>query len=457
MIAQLPEACRRNIGGFLAFRVLFNARFYYPVFMILFLDFGLSVDQFSWLNAVWAVAIVTLEVPSGALADLVGRRNLVIAAAVFMIAEMLVLILLPLDVSVGWLLAAFIANRILSGAAEAAASGADEALAYDTLVRSQAEDRWPRVLEQLGKMMSVAMFTAMMIGALSYDPKIWNGVLNLLGVDFVMTKEETLKLPLIACLATGIGALIAACQMQELKSEQREPCSTKDVCKAAATAFRGAFATGLWIFRHRAVWLIILGGMLLDHLARFGATITSEYLRLTHYPEFMLGPIGASFALVGLPLAVLARKLIEERTPRDNLLLLIGITLIGLVGQALALPYASLIFVYLLFGIMSLTQPMLSTYLNHFAPPAQRATVLSFKGLALNVAYGSFGILFAQIFRAAKDKGETQDAAFLDSLWVLPVYFILVSLCYLILAAWRHPGDFANSQLKGALDPKSNE
>ena len=51
---------------FIAFRVFFNARFYYPVFTVLFLDFGLSLSQFAVLNAVWAASIVLCEVPSGA-------------------------------------------------------------------------------------------------------------------------------------------------------------------------------------------------------------------------------------------------------------------------------------------------------------------------------------------------------------------------------------------------------
>ncbi|MCK4786025.1 MAG: MFS transporter, partial [Desulfobacteraceae bacterium] len=56
-----------NIRLFIAFKVLFNSRFYYPVFTILFLDFGLTVAQFAILNAVWAATIVVAEVPSGAL------------------------------------------------------------------------------------------------------------------------------------------------------------------------------------------------------------------------------------------------------------------------------------------------------------------------------------------------------------------------------------------------------
>jgi MFS family permease len=68
----------RNVRLFIAFRVFFNARFYYPIFTILFLDFGLTLEQFALLNAAWAASIVLLEVPSGALADTIGRRNLAV-------------------------------------------------------------------------------------------------------------------------------------------------------------------------------------------------------------------------------------------------------------------------------------------------------------------------------------------------------------------------------------------
>ena len=39
----------RNVRLFIAFRVFFNARFYYPIFAILFLDFGLTLSQFAVL------------------------------------------------------------------------------------------------------------------------------------------------------------------------------------------------------------------------------------------------------------------------------------------------------------------------------------------------------------------------------------------------------------------------
>ena len=43
----------------------------------MFLDFGITVEEFALLNAVWAAAIVLLEVPSGALADLIGLAAII--------------------------------------------------------------------------------------------------------------------------------------------------------------------------------------------------------------------------------------------------------------------------------------------------------------------------------------------------------------------------------------------
>ena len=56
------STARRNVRLFMAFRILFNIRFYYPVFMVMFLRYGITLEQFGLLNAVWAVVIVLLEV-----------------------------------------------------------------------------------------------------------------------------------------------------------------------------------------------------------------------------------------------------------------------------------------------------------------------------------------------------------------------------------------------------------
>jgi MFS family permease len=115
-------ALEGNLRRFVVFRLFYSARFYYPVFTILFLDYGLTLAQFALLNMAWALAIVVAEVPSGALADIVGRRRLVIFAALMMVLEMSLLAFVPMGAS-SLLFGVFLLNRLISGLSEAAASG----------------------------------------------------------------------------------------------------------------------------------------------------------------------------------------------------------------------------------------------------------------------------------------------------------------------------------------------
>ena len=78
-----------------------------------------------------------------------------------MVVEMLALLLAPMDGS-AWVFWLFVLNRIISGVAEAAASGADEALAYDSLKEAGMEKEWGKALEKAQRFTSLAFFFAMM-------------------------------------------------------------------------------------------------------------------------------------------------------------------------------------------------------------------------------------------------------------------------------------------------------
>jgi hypothetical protein len=85
-------------------------------------------------------------------------------------------------------------------------------------------------------------------------------------------------------------------------------------------------------------------------------------------------------------------------------------------------------------GLM-MTSFFTSHYLNALTPSHQRATVLSFKGLAFNAAYGFIGVVFAALvrhFRAGEmsrhpdwPAGLIEDQAFEMSMGCLPWYLLL--------------------------------
>jgi MFS family permease len=83
---------------------------------VLFLDLGLKLEQYAILNVIWAVTILLFEIPSGAFADVIGRRLMVIVAAALMVGEMFVFAFAPVGV---WLFPLLVIKRVLSGMAEA--------------------------------------------------------------------------------------------------------------------------------------------------------------------------------------------------------------------------------------------------------------------------------------------------------------------------------------------------
>jgi len=423
----------QNVRWFIVFRVLFNARFYYPVMAILFLDLGLSLTEYALLNVAWAAAIVLLEVPSGALADLLGRKRLVVFAGFLMVLEMAVFSFTPRDqpTLMFWL---FLLNRVISGAAEACASGADEALVYDSLKNCGRENEWPRVLERLVRWQSGGFFVAMIIGAAVFDPHVITEVFRLAGNGATFTSSETTRWPVYLTLATSLVTVFAALRLHETPIVRAAPVSV-------ATAYRQILAAGAWIFGSPLALFVIVATICNDSFIRLFLTVGSQYYRLIQLPPALFGFIGAGFALLGYAAPWIARRLIARESPAWAYGVVSIFTLIGLGGLSFALPYVGLIFPLFLGMAMSVLNFLTSHYLNEAADPARRATILSFRGLAVNLAYGGAGILFAGLLRMlrtthpANHAVNSDDDLFLVALGWLPWIFAgLVAGVWLRLA-----------------------
>lgn len=412
-----------NIRRFIAFKVFFNSRFYYPVFTILFLDFGLTVAQFAVLNAVWAAAIVLAEVPSGALADIIGRKRLLVFATAVMIIEIGIIAFVPL-LGNTFIFVVFLINRILSGLAEAAASGADEAIAYDSLAAQGDKEQWGRVLEILTRCQSVGFIIAMTVGAAIYDPQLLKTVCSYAGISIAFTQEMTMRFPLYLTFGLAVCAFITTLKMED---PQLEKPSSPAVSHPVKQAFALTFQAGLWILKTPFALSVILFGMLFDGIIRMVITLSSQYYRMIELPEATFGLIGALVAGLGFIIPKTARKIAENRSSETGLWLTAILTATGLIFMSRFWPYAGLIPTLITFAAMYFNGFFVSYYINRAASSTQRATVLSFKGLSYNLSYGLLGILYALAIKAEKQglSGERiEDLAFVETFFGFPLVFI---------------------------------
>ncbi|HEY5769249.1 MAG TPA: hypothetical protein VIS71_05320, partial [Terrimicrobium sp.] len=114
--------------------------------------------------------------------------------------------------------------------------------------------------------------------------------------------------------------------------------------------------------------------------------------------------------------------------------LVAALTLSGLAGTALVWPIYGLLWLLPLGVAISLAQFFVSHYLNEAVTDSRRrATVLSFRGLAFNLAYGGVGVLFAGLTHWL-GKHRSPDAAFAEALGWLPWYF--AATVTLLAVAW---------------------
>jgi MFS family permease len=143
--AASPEEYRydRNIRRLYAVKMLSGLHFFGPVIVPFFTDWGgLTLSEVFNLNAWFMLCICLLEVPTGTVADYLGRKASLaigcflggIACAIYASAPHL---------------AVFVLGEFVFAASFALQSGADDALAYESLKRAGRETSAPRILPRM--------------------------------------------------------------------------------------------------------------------------------------------------------------------------------------------------------------------------------------------------------------------------------------------------------------------
>ena len=394
---------------FIAFRVFFNCRFYYPIFTVLFLDFGLTVAQFSILNAVWAATIVMAEVPSGALADIVGRRRLLVFAAFSMLVEMAILCFAPRG-NTTLLFSFFLVNRVLSGLAEAAASGADEAIAYDALQANGMADQWGRVLDVQMRLRSIVFILTMTVGAAVYDADLMTRIMAALGTDYQFTQAQTMRFPLYLTFILALFTIATVWRLDEVCPNPKADGTCEDQFGGSAMdAFKLTLSTGGWILKTPFVLAVILFGMLFDGILRMVITLASQYYRMVQLPESLYGILGSVMAVTGLFIPRLALRIAENHSPAYCLWTTAATALVGLCGMVFFWPYTGVLPALVAFSALYMVGFYVSYFVNQQASSSRRATVLSFKGLAYNLSYGFIGLAYAGLLEVKKTGIDAAD------------------------------------------------
>ncbi|MFI5362076.1 MAG: MFS transporter [Elusimicrobiota bacterium] len=340
---------RANVRRVYLWKVLTSLHFFAGVLIPFFTQWGgISLRQVLWLQTWFMLWIVVLEVPTGAVADRYGRRTSLACASACLIAAVAYYVThhgLP----------HFMFAEFLWACAAAFASGADEALAYDSLKAEGAARASKSALARLSTAEMLAIACAAPIGG------------------FVAARWG-LSAPLALSLLPFALSLPLALSLKEPPSEREERRGYWETLTRGAKYFLGhpvlralAFdSVTIWAFSFMMIWLYQ------PRLAELGVSLK-----------------WFGFVTTGMTLCqslVLMRVESVERFfggPRRFLTISALIPGLGYFALAAApAPALAAPLIVLISGFGLARSTILNNYMHKHVDSSRRATVLSAAGMA---------------------------------------------------------------------------
>ncbi len=379
---------RRFLLSIYGFSFLHQFILIYPVYPLLFQAHGLSAVDIGILFVIWEVTAITLEVPSGMLADRYSRKHLLGIALLLKAACFAV-----------WLLAdafaGFALGFMLWGTGSSLKSGTFEALTYDELKAMKRDNLFEKVIGHARGYEFAGMTMGVLLGGFAAE------------LGFAYALIPSVFMPLLAALL--IASVRSAPRFRSTEESQ--------YLHILRDAFREA--------RHNPLLLKL---MLFIMLA-FGATAAAD-----EFWSLWLSEIDYSFASIGIVFAV-ANLLSSLAGFSAHLLPLPGrrlpaFTLLGglmLLLMSLAGPWMAVLLIFPMIYMIEASKVKYNARLQHAIASHQRATVSSINNLLV-------GIVALVFYLAVGTLAET--FGYVSFLWILGGIITLASLGSI---AWPSP------------------
>ena len=352
----------RALNRFYLFRLLATSYLWVPIFVPFMYSRGLSFEEIALLHAIYSVVVILVEVPTGALADRIGRRQSMMIGALAMTASCLI-------AYGAHDFGTFAAAEVLAAVSMALCSGADSAYLFDLLQRQGCGHEYPR-----------------REGAASAWHQAGSGIACAAG-GLLGTLD--LALPYLVTAGVSAAAFVTALLMP---AERPAPPQARSATAALDLYLRHMRASLRDVITSRRLVWIIGYATVVFVLLRSTVVLYQPYLDSR---GFSLAEIGLVYAASYLVAAVAARRFVAVRRWLGEEQLAYGI-LAALVVSFLMLNrfhggLASMLMLLMQAVANGMYSPLAKTMLNrNIADSSRRATILSIESIARRAATGLF-------------------------------------------------------------------
>lgn len=376
-----------------------------PIYMLFLLSQGLDALKANTVNVFFMASIFFFEIPTGVIADLLGRKLAVILAQLFWALAMIVYFFSHSF----W---QFVSAEILAAIGKSFISGAFDAWLYDHLASEGREDQYQTIYARSAKWARLSVIPAALIAG------------------FIGSRVN-LRFPWM--IAAIFSFLAFAASLKFLK-----PDSLKHTLRAQLNEKRGIqrlfYITQNSIkivFRKPTVWGLIL----ILFVLTLGFQAYNMFWPVIFEHKVGQSSLGIIFAMVTIAIAlgfeVASRGIFLKRHPLQSLaIVVLAIGLPMFLGSILPVT-GLLLSTFLIHEVArGAFEPIFSAYLNKFIPSPLRATVNSASAMLANL--GSVLGLLISGFIAVR-------FSFLNA-WTVSSIVILSILPILFFIFWKRRG-----------------
>ncbi len=322
-----------------------------PVLMLFYKDMGFSDKESFQLKAFYSIAIVIFEIPSGYVADVIGRRKTLIIGSILGTLGFVVY-----ATTSGYYY--FLLAEVILGIGQSFVSGADSALLYDSLTSMKRENEY---IKYEGRNFTVGNYAEALAGLLG-------GTLAAIHM----------RLPFILQSGIAFMAVPAAILLIEpvLHTKRKKP-GIKDILNIVwyATVKNAKL-------RYNLLYSSILGTATLTM-----AWIYQLYLNDIGFTSYYIGATHTVLNLIVGTTTLFAYKIEAKLKPK----LTIWFTSIAITGSYIIAGFIDsawiLVILALFYFSRGIATPVLKDYVNRITQSDIRATVLSIRSLIIRAFF----------------------------------------------------------------------
>jgi len=354
---------KSNIKKYYLYQLLIGLEFFGPVIVLFWQARGLNMTQIMLLQSIYAIGVVILELPTGALADFLGKRISLILGSAFYALGFLIY-------GLSHNFAQFAFGELTVATGMAFVSGADKAFIHQTLKSIKKDKNYNKVEGRARGIQQVSRSIGHLLGG--------------------FIGATSLAFTLIATSISSFLSFITAHTFSKTKAEVKRKEQTeyiKIIKQSLKIVTKNSYL--LWLtlffaFFNGLVWTV--------------NWITQPYLINLNVPIAYFGIILAFFGIV----AALASSLSETfENKTKNPFFIISILAVSIMFLLGVFPKIYIFPLWAIFGATcAVNQVLISNKVLQRIPAERAATVLSFQNLVRRFTYSIFGPILGKIIDA---------------------------------------------------------